>query len=301
MVHSALFASILFALGASAQVQSRWGQCGGEDYDGPAICPETYYCTAGNRWYSQCVPLPGSPDDTAIRNAPDTPLQTTSFQTVVTITVIAEQTVIPSVVTTYITFITPEPTPPALSRSSPTPRSTQGPPRGRPKAKDEKREPLPAPAQAGDPTPSQLQDGQLWIRAVTAPHFHDYLQTNPQNEPGVAILGPKGSAGQYNIVDGQLISGGSADKLYLHVEKPDDLTQRKLATWFNTTQNEFGTFEFNGDAVVWSTPEVRRENLAAWLACEENALFINTGAYAYNTPAGCSDHTIHFYNGATTD
>jgi len=160
----------------------------------------------------------------------------------------------------------------------------------------QKREPLPAPApeEAGTPTPTQLKDGQLWIRAVTAPHFHDYLQTNPQNEPGTAILGPKGSAGQYNIVDGQLISGGSEEKLYLHVEKPDDLTQRKLATWFNTTENEFGKFEFSGDAVTWSSPDVKRENLAAWLACEKNELFINTGAYAYNTPAGCSDHTVSF-------
>jgi hypothetical protein len=80
----------------------------------------------------------------------------------------------------------------------------------------------------------------------------------------------------------------------MHVEKPVDLTQRKLATWFNTTKNEWGKFVFSGDAVTWSTPEVKRQNLAAWLVCEKGQLFINTGAYAYQTPAGCSDHTVRF-------
>lgn len=146
----------------------------------------------------------------------------------------------------------------------------------------------------GTPTPTTLKTGQYWIRAVASPHFHEYLQTTPQNDPGTALLGNYKSAGQYNIVGGQLVSAGSETPYYLHVEKPTDLTQRKLAVWFNTTKNEYGTFTFSGDALTWSVPEIKRQNLAAWLCCEKNALFINTGAYAYQTPAGCADQTVSF-------
>lgn len=151
-----------------------------------------------------------------------------------------------------------------------------------------------APATAHAATPTTLQDGQYWIRAVAAPNFHKYLQTKPANEPGTAILENSKTAGQFNVVDGQLVewTGDGAEPLYMHVEKPDDLTQRKLSTWFNTTKNDFGTFVFQGDALTWSTPEIERQNLAAWLVCQGQALFINTGAYAYQTPEGCSDQTV---------
>lgn len=142
------------------------------------------------------------------------------------------------------------------------------------------------------PTPTTLQTGQLWIRAVAAPNYHKYLQTKPVNEPGVAIMDSSRTAGQFNIVDGQLVEATGGEPLYMHVEKPADLTQRKLSTWFNTTKNDFGTFVFSGDAVTWSTPEIKRQNLAAWLVCQKQALFINTGAYSYQTPAGCADQTV---------
>ncbi|KAI1877318.1 hypothetical protein JX265_003326 [Neoarthrinium moseri] len=152
--------------------------------------------------------------------------------------------------------------------------------------------------QAGPGT--TLQSGWYWIRAVASPNFHKYLQTKPAYKPGTAILDSYTTAGQFNIKDGQLIAniGTGADPLYLNVEKPADLTQRTLATWFNTTKNPFGTFVFQGDAVTWSTPEVKRQNLAAWLVCKNQALFINTGAYGYQTPSGCADQTIHYYNDA---
>ncbi|CAI4214900.1 unnamed protein product [Parascedosporium putredinis] len=235
-------------------------------------------------WYSQCIPVPGSPDDLAIARGSEGAAQTTSFQTVVTVTIIAEQTVAPTV------------------HHHPHPRRPLNPKNRRREVRARQHKRSPPPPRRGRRPDSRPAPGRPALDPRRhRPHFHDYLQTEPQNEPGTAILGSKTSAGQYSIVDGQLISGGSADTLYLQVEKPDDLTQRKLATWFNTTKNEFGAFEFSGDAVIWNAPDVRRENAAAWLACEESALFINTGAYAYNTPAGCSDHTIHYYNGATTD
>jgi hypothetical protein len=127
-----------------------------------------------------------------------------------------------------------------------------------------------------------------------APNFHKYLQTKLANLPGTAILENYKTAGQYAVKEGQLVanSGTGAVPLYLNVEKPADFTQRKLATWFNTTKNAFGTFVFQGDALTWSAPEVKRQNLAAWLVCANQGLFVNTGAYAYQTPAGCADQTV---------
>lgn len=144
----------------------------------------------------------------------------------------------------------------------------------------------------GTPTPTTLQAGQYWIRAVEPPNFHKYLQTSPANDAGTAILADYTTAGQFQIVGGQLVESTGGAPLYMHVEKPADLTQRTLHTAFNTTENTFGTFVFQGDAVTWSTPEIKRQNLAAWLVCANKALFINTGAYAYQTPPGCTDETV---------
>lgn len=81
------------------------------------------------------------------------------------------------------------------------------------------------------------------------------------------------------------------------VEDPTDKTQRSLRTWFNTTANPYGTFAFSGDTVTWTDPDVARPNTAAFYVCpddEENALFVNTGAYLYNTPAGCYDVDVSY-------
>ncbi|KAK8060089.1 hypothetical protein PG996_010019 [Apiospora saccharicola] len=148
-----------------------------------------------------------------------------------------------------------------------------------------------------------LQKGWYWIRAVAAPNYHKYLQTKPAVAAGTALLESYTTAGQFNVADGQLVENtgdGQTAPLYMWVEKPasSGSTPRTLATWFNTTKNPFGAFAFQGDALTWSTPEVQRQNVAAWLVCKGQALFINTGAYAYQTPAGCSDQTIHYYNDA---
>ncbi|OAA61764.1 hypothetical protein SPI_04623 [Niveomyces insectorum RCEF 264] len=154
-----------------------------------------------------------------------------------------------------------------------------------------------------DATPTTLASGQLWIRAVEAPNFHKYLQTKPANTAGPAILDSYTTAGQFNIVDGQLVNSVANPPLYMQVEQPPDPANppRTLATSFNATKNTFGTFVFQGDAVTWSAPTVKRQNLAAWLVCAKQQLFINTGAYNYQTPAGCADETIHFYNAATAN
>ncbi|XXG98284.1 metalloendopeptidase [Hypoxylon texense] len=140
-----------------------------------------------------------------------------------------------------------------------------------------------------------LQSGWYWIRAVASPNFHKYLQTKPAYAPGTAILENYKTAGQFNVIDGQLVAntGSGSAPLYLHVEKPADLASppRTLATSFNTTENTFGTFVFQGDALTWSVPDIQRQNLAAWLVCANQALFINTGAYGYQTPSGCADQT----------
>lgn len=154
--------------------------------------------------------------------------------------------------------------------------------------------PAATPTGTGVATPTTLTSGQLWIRAVEAPNFHKYLQTKPANLPGVAILDSYTTAGQFNIVDGQLVNSIANPPLYMNVEQPADTANppRTLATYFNTTKNTFGTFVFSGDAVTWSVPSVKRQNLAAWLVCAKQQLFINTGAYSYMTPSGCSDETV---------
>ena len=139
-----------------------------------------------------------------------------------------------------------------------------------------------------------LQSNYLWIRAVEAPNFHKYLQTKPVYTPGLAIMDSYTTAGQFQIVSGQLVqliaSGGL---LYANVEQ-NTTAAVKLAVSFNTTKNTFGTFAFSGDAVQWSTPDIKRPNLSAWLVCGNQQLYINLGNYGYLTPAGCADETVGF-------
>ncbi len=148
------------------------------------------------------------------------------------------------------------------------------------------------------PSPKTLQSGAYWIRAVAAPNYHKYLQTLPANVPGTAVLESYTTAGQFAIEDGQLVNKVSNPPLYMWVQEPVDKANppRTLATSFNTTKNPFGTFAWQGDALTWSVASVKRQNLAAWLVCAKQALFINTGAYSYQTPSGCSDQTVsHAY------
>lgn len=149
----------------------------------------------------------------------------------------------------------------------------------------------------GSGVPTTLISGFYWIRGVETPYYHSYLQTLPTATPGDALLDSYETAGQFNIIDGQLVydtGSGTTDALYMNVEDPADKTQRALATWFNATENTYGTFNFSGDTVEWTDPDVDRPNTGAFYVCPdnttaENALFINTGAYLYDTPSGCYD------------
>lgn len=137
-----------------------------------------------------------------------------------------------------------------------------------------------------------LVSGWYWIRAVVAPNYHSYLQTKPTGVASDSYLDAATEAGQFNVVDGQLVyNTGEGGELYMHVEESEDKTQRKLETWFAEEKSDYGTFAFQGDALTWHADDIARQNEAAWLVCEDQRLYINTGAYAYNTPAGCADQT----------
>jgi hypothetical protein len=50
----------------------------------------------------------------------------------------------------------------------------------------------------------------------------------------------------------------------------------ELAMTFSTTKNTtYGAFVFSGDAVQWSTPDIKRPYLSAWLDGANQQLFIN--------------------------
>ncbi|KAF3761447.1 hypothetical protein M406DRAFT_234321, partial [Cryphonectria parasitica EP155] len=154
---------------------------------------------------------------------------------------------------------------------------------------------------------STLSSGWYWIRAVETPYYHSYLQTLPTATPGDALMDSPLTAGQFNIIDGQLVyntGSGTDDALYMWVEDPADKTQRALLTWFNSTENTYGNFSFSGDTVTWVDPDVDRGNTAAFYVCPDNTtgandLYVNTGAYDYETPSGCYDIDIHSYGGST--
>ncbi|CZR62129.1 related to cellulase precursor [Phialocephala subalpina] len=144
-----------------------------------------------------------------------------------------------------------------------------------------------------------LQSGYYWIRAVESPNFHKYLQSRPLYSPGDAVLDSYTTAGQFQIISGQLVQLiNSTYTLYANVQQ-NTTAATKLSMSFNATENTYGTFAFSGDAVTWSTPDINRPNLSAWLVCENQTLWINLGNYAYLTPAGCVDETIHYYNDQT--
>ncbi|OQN96971.1 hypothetical protein B0A48_16945 [Cryoendolithus antarcticus] len=136
------------------------------------------------------------------------------------------------------------------------------------------------------------------------PNFHKYLQTSPQYTTGLATLNSYTTAGQFSVVNGQLVelisaTATSPTLLYANVGQPATPSSSLLPVSFSTAQNGWGSFAFSGDALTWSASNVTRGNLAAWYVCSGQQLFINTGAYLYGTPSGCYDETIHFYNGAT--
>ncbi|KAL0263569.1 hypothetical protein SLS55_002550 [Diplodia seriata] len=154
-----------------------------------------------------------------------------------------------------------------------------------------------------------LQAGYLWIRAVEDPNFHKYLQSGPDPyAAGTAVIDVYTQAGQFALdADGQLAQlvsapGETPEKfLYAHVAGGATRDGRTLAVTFAADKGTYGTFAWQGDALTWSAANVTRPNLSAWYVCEEQALFVNLGNYLYETPDGCADETIHYYNDATAN
>ena len=114
--------------------------------------------------------------------------------------------------------------------------------------------------------------------------------------------------------------------LYAAVEARANRTVTKLKMSGQDTPasgDAAGTFMWSGDTVEWSIPSISRPQLnvsaignfrrlrecvsdvaivvQAWLVCADEDgnkdVYINLGAYDYETPAGCADETIHAYTG----
>ena len=152
-----------------------------------------------------------------------------------------------------------------------------------------------------------LQSGYYWIRAVAAPNFHKYMQTSPLYSPGPALLNSYTTAGQFQVVSGQLVQliSGPGEKpekfLYAVVDPTRVINNMSLAVSFSETNNTYGTFKFGGDDLQWSVSDISRPNPSAWFVCTGQKMYINLGNYMYQTPAGCADQTIHYYNDKTAN
>lgn len=117
---------------------------------------------------------------------------------------------------------------------------------------------------------------------------------------GVAVLDDASTAGQFTLVDGQLILDTGSGDLYAIVGTEVIGTgSGRLAVTLSTEQNAYGAFKWSGDALQWSVDGLTRPNESAWLVCEGQELFVNLGSYAYLTPEGCADQTVSFEFGNT--
>lgn len=157
-----------------------------------------------------------------------------------------------------------------------------------------------APTAAGPGT--TLQSGYLWIRGVSAPNYHKYMQSSPLYSPGPALLNSYTTAGQFQVVSGQLVQlisapGEKPEKLlYAVVNETRVINNMSLAVSFSESKNTYGTFKFGGDDLQWSVDSIKRPNPSAWFVCTGQKMYINLGNYMYQTPSGCADQTIHYYN-----
>ncbi|KAF2256992.1 carbohydrate-binding module family 1 protein [Trematosphaeria pertusa] len=160
---------------------------------------------------------------------------------------------------------------------------------------------------AGTGPGTTLQSGYYWIRAVEAPNFHKYMQTKPLYSTGPALLGDYTTAGQFQVVDGQLVqlvsaAGAKPETLLYGIVNPTrQINNMSLAVSFSETKNTYGKFGWQGDGLTWSVEGITRPNGLAWYVCTGQQLYINLGNYLYQTPSGCVDETIHYYNDKTAN
>lgn len=71
--------------------------------------------------------------------------------------------------------------------------------------------------------------------------------------------------------------------------------ESRLVT-FSESKNTYGTWGWQGDGLTWEVAGTKRPNSIAWYVCKDQVMYINLGAYLYQTPSGCVDQTIHYYN-----
>jgi hypothetical protein len=127
------------------------------------------------------------------------------------------------------------------------------------------------------------------------------MQTSPLYSTGSALLGDYTTAGQFQVVDGQLVqlvsAPGEATKLlYGVVSETRYINDNSLSVTFSETKNTYGKFAWQGDGLTWTVAGISRPNASAWYVCTGQKLYINLGNYLYQTPSGCADQTIHYYN-----
>jgi hypothetical protein len=120
-------------------------------------------------------------------------------------------------------------------------------------------------------------------------------------------MGDYTTAGQFQVISGQLVQLVSAPGatpvtlLYGVVSQERYLNNLSLSVTWSEAKNTYGTFGWQGDGLTWSEPGIERPNAIAWYVCTGQVLYINLGNYAYGTPAGCADETIHYYNDKTAN
>lgn len=132
------------------------------------------------------------------------------------------------------------------------------------------------------------------------------MQTKPLYSTGAALLGDYTTAGQFQVVSGQLVQlvsapGQPVKLLYANVAEERSINNMSLAVTFSESKNTYGTFAWGGDDLQWSVSGVNRPNKSAWYVCTGQKMYINLGNYLYQTPSGCADQTIHYYNDKTAN
>ncbi|KXX75389.1 hypothetical protein MMYC01_208126 [Madurella mycetomatis] len=139
-----------------------------------------------------------------------------------------------------------------------------------------------APGGGTSPTPTTLQEGWYWIRAVATPNYRSYLQAAQPTAlaaaaTAAAVISSPSSAGQFKLEAGQLVYNrfGSAPDLYMHVEGPAERPHTAETAHVVRGEPE------RGDTLTWAVADIPRSNTAAWLVCGDSKdLFVNMGEYS---------------------
>ncbi|PPQ98603.1 hypothetical protein CVT24_003936 [Panaeolus cyanescens] len=123
------------------------------------------------------------------------------------------------------------------------------------------------------------------IRAVQAPVYHFYLQSNG----GVPQLGPEASAARFSIGGTISLNQANGSKLYLNVDMSASTSYKPLSFAATATTTNWG---LEGDTIITTNP--RQLNFIACSTSNANFydLFLQTGN---DSPSGrsCSLQTIH--------